>query len=589
MISNSGTSTLGLYDLKRQIDAFGGVDYFRPNLAGGYLKNARVMLANGDIVKSTVNGNVNNPNLNMTGWVLTNYASQILDSFGMSQEDINRFNLTVDNFGAKGNGVDDDSLAFQAYIDSALTSNIVYLGHRRAKYCIKNEVDFKNKGLVGHGYSTHSQGYLSSIYVPNDFVGTTVFKNIEGTLRNINAVQQTKNTLVNFAHVIPYLLVADNLNIDGFNYQIYGSRETCVTTFSNIKSINNTKSAIYFPDTGIAHTTTWFKNIHFQWGNYSFVCDGDCFGFSFKNIVVEQMLGGIKSKLFTNCSFDDFWCEGRQGLTVAKDVIEQITGQQMDGNTYGVFRFIDAWTAPQQENLAQTSTAGGIAQVRNELFASGTTGNRTVFGYNGIRTAFSNWYTGSVANPRALLITSQGQAAESGYITPIEIRAPYKGLALTNLSKTDYRPFETMHTVGKKLGEDTYQLAASRLSVNEWSADFYNETNGVFGKFQSKMLYTWDTLHGVKTGGGWVLSKITVGWYRLSRDVGNNKYLINGHAEVSGIFSSSFLSHRLTAIESYSGSWGVDRVSAGFDIYFANQSGVAVDPERFTVGITLVS
>ena len=38
MISNSGTSTLGLYDLKRQIDAFGGVDYFRPNLADGYLK-----------------------------------------------------------------------------------------------------------------------------------------------------------------------------------------------------------------------------------------------------------------------------------------------------------------------------------------------------------------------------------------------------------------------------------------------------------------------------------------------------------------------------------------------------------------------
>ena len=70
MISNSGTSTLGLYDLKRKIDAFGGVDYFRPNLAGGYLKNARVMLANGDIVKSTIDGNVNDPNSNMTGWEL---------------------------------------------------------------------------------------------------------------------------------------------------------------------------------------------------------------------------------------------------------------------------------------------------------------------------------------------------------------------------------------------------------------------------------------------------------------------------------------------------------------------------------------
>lgn len=74
MISNGGTSTLGLYDFKRQIDAFGGVDYFRPNLAGGYLKNARVMLANGDIVKSTIDGNMTDPNSDMTGWV--NFESE---------------------------------------------------------------------------------------------------------------------------------------------------------------------------------------------------------------------------------------------------------------------------------------------------------------------------------------------------------------------------------------------------------------------------------------------------------------------------------------------------------------------------------
>ena len=89
MISNSGTSTLGLYDFKRQIDAFGGVDYFRQNLAGGYLKNARVMLANGDIVKSTIGGNTNNPNVGMTGWVKTNSASQIFDESGLSQQQWN--------------------------------------------------------------------------------------------------------------------------------------------------------------------------------------------------------------------------------------------------------------------------------------------------------------------------------------------------------------------------------------------------------------------------------------------------------------------------------------------------------------------
>ncbi len=95
MISNSGTSTLGLYDLKRKIDALGGVDYFRPNLAGGYLKNARVMLANGDIVKSTIDGNTNNPNVDMTGWVEP------------ITEKIKQYNLPIINvrdYGVKGDG-----------------------------------------------------------------------------------------------------------------------------------------------------------------------------------------------------------------------------------------------------------------------------------------------------------------------------------------------------------------------------------------------------------------------------------------------------------------------------------------------------
>ncbi len=98
MISNSGTSTLGLYDFKRQIDTFGGVDYFRQNLAGGYLKNARVMLANGDIVKSTVNENTNDPNVNMTGWFNETKLAENKDK-------------TFLDFGAKGDGVADDSIS----------------------------------------------------------------------------------------------------------------------------------------------------------------------------------------------------------------------------------------------------------------------------------------------------------------------------------------------------------------------------------------------------------------------------------------------------------------------------------------------
>ena len=54
-----------------------------------YNSGERVVLTNGDIVKSTVDGNTNNPNSDMTGWIKTNSASQIFDESGLSQQEIN--------------------------------------------------------------------------------------------------------------------------------------------------------------------------------------------------------------------------------------------------------------------------------------------------------------------------------------------------------------------------------------------------------------------------------------------------------------------------------------------------------------------
>jgi len=79
MISTGGTTTLGLYDFKSALDDFGRADYW-VSKPSGYALNKRVLLTNGDVVKSTIADNTNNPNSNMTGWVseriLTVYSSQ---------------------------------------------------------------------------------------------------------------------------------------------------------------------------------------------------------------------------------------------------------------------------------------------------------------------------------------------------------------------------------------------------------------------------------------------------------------------------------------------------------------------------------
>lgn len=78
-----------------------------------YALNRRVVLTNGDIVKSTIDENENDPNEDMTGWVKDNSASQIFDESGLSQQDVNDSALikSPQLFGAKGSA-NNDQVAF---------------------------------------------------------------------------------------------------------------------------------------------------------------------------------------------------------------------------------------------------------------------------------------------------------------------------------------------------------------------------------------------------------------------------------------------------------------------------------------------
>ena len=93
-------------------DRIGNTWYAKPL---GYELNARVMLTNGDIVKSTIPNNTNDPNVDMTEWVKINSASQIIDVSGKSQQDVNNGIDSIDSLLSIVSPTDGTRLKLKSY------------------------------------------------------------------------------------------------------------------------------------------------------------------------------------------------------------------------------------------------------------------------------------------------------------------------------------------------------------------------------------------------------------------------------------------------------------------------------------------
>ena len=121
---------------------------------GGYALNERVQLENGDIVKSTINGNTNNPNVDMTGWISSTDASFVVDG-NKNQHEINQEQL-------------DENTAIRSEI-STVESYIVYAEKYGAS--LNEAIDAINLAFAGKRVR---------VYVPSDFpVTATVNLNID--------------------------------------------------------------------------------------------------------------------------------------------------------------------------------------------------------------------------------------------------------------------------------------------------------------------------------------------------------------------------------------------------------------------------
>lgn len=78
-----------------------GFDAAYATSIGGYPLNARLRLTNGDIVKSTIDGNTNDPNVDMTGWINKEKEQDTINSL-IASEGVNILSVYggVNDFGA---------------------------------------------------------------------------------------------------------------------------------------------------------------------------------------------------------------------------------------------------------------------------------------------------------------------------------------------------------------------------------------------------------------------------------------------------------------------------------------------------------
>ncbi|WVH13570.1 tail fiber protein [Acinetobacter phage vB_AbaM_fThrA] len=537
---------------------------------GGYPLNARLMLNNGDIVKSTVPNNVTNPNLDMTGWEKVNSTKNIFDEvFGISQSIINGNLITVDNFGAKGDGVTDDSAAFQAYCDSDLTGQNLYLG-AKGRYLIKNQIDLKGKGLVGNGCGKVSEFYYNLGCIDVDgssssLTGKSAFINCGPTIQNVTArCSNGAGKQVSFIEIDGYLANISYVTIVNFYNQIVVKEALVGFNINNAWLYYSQNAGIYCEDpNNRVSTTGTFHNIYFQLGDgYAMIFDRDIHGSDFDNIIFESMNGGIKARTVAHCGFGKFWCENLKTAT-SKDWLE-VTGTSNScyGNSFtGYVKLLGGWTSKTSPTLDSLST---------------------------------NNYGGVSVSAEGIAIVNAGNKAKM-LMLPSGFKTGNATIDETHISSSTVTPLVKRRVIGadgsgaQYLASDTY----TKLS-RKWGT--YNHGSNNAGAFYAPMMLTYDQSFGTpQNNNGWQIVKESTGVYRIERVSGNTSVITNGHIIVGSPLMGSRLgtgtgaTHGIQMIETYAGSWTSFAEAAGFKVFWRDAANALVDPHRFTVAFTATS
>ncbi|HCQ5192761.1 TPA: hypothetical protein OLB66_002952 [Acinetobacter baumannii] len=477
--------------------------------------------------------------------------------------------ITVDDFGGIGDNTKDNSDAFNAYASSPHVGMEIKLG-KQGRYRVAKQVDLQGKNLVGSGMGKPNDKYynLSSIDVDGsspDLQGKTAFINCGPVIKNLTArCSNGAGKQVSFIEIDGYLANLQNLTIVNFYNQIVVKEALVGFYFKNIWSYYSQYSGIYCDDPkNRVSTTGVFDSVYFQLGDgYAFRFTRDIHGCQFRNIIFESMNGGITARTVANCEFGNFWCENLK----TKKTMPWITITGTSNNAYantivGSIKVLGGWTDPSSPSNQPSSSNNFGCSVVGPLGIS----------------------IGNASNANKMSMTTKGFTTGNGTIVE------------TRTDSNSALPITKLRLIGGDANGVPYLSSDMwTKTLRKWNT--YNHGSNSVGQFVAPMFLTYDqSLSTQQDNAGWIITKESVGVYRVERKSGNTNVLTNPNIVIGSPLMGSRLgtgtgaTHGVQMIETYPGSWTSFAEAAGFKVFWRDAANALVDPHRFTVAFTLNS
>lgn len=523
------------------------------------------------------------PKVVEAGGAITGFVDK---SFVMSE-------VTPDMFGAKGDGITDDSQAFRAaatYLQPTQNNNVTgTLVIPNKRYCIGSEVDLGKINVRGESMSTNRVSCIQPV------VG------YEGILLKWDGARFENITLSGSSKKGTGLWIDSGYNrailnceIGGFQYNVYIDGITVNFAVKDC-TFHGGNHAFYVNDKDLRQsTTTYFDNVMFQWVDNGITFRKDAYGCSFSNIIMEN----IKEKAFfatwwASCKWDTVWWEGRQTADNKGQCINVgiVSGYEdcVATNLYPRDPWVNGISSETtQAEYNALSNFGGSVIDKNAFRARNKFGTSTNYGISSIYQDVDAWVQGE---KRDLKISTRPASPASGYTSSL-ILAPGAGGRLS-IESADPSSTSAPSVYLQSSGADMTNNGRSFIRISADHRGIYISDKTKYSDisvnneaiYNIPIHYVFDATKQTPRLNGAEFSISSVGVVRLEipiiDGVLSSPEFRDPSVVVSGIFGGN-LTCAMGVIDSYSGSWSVYRACKGFIFTFRDNTGALVTPSRFT-------